>query len=95
MRNRLSRCFQALRIEVNQEIDELETALLGAAELVKPGGRLAVLSCVEITRRTSSLWPLGEVEEFLPYTPSSTYDGGHSPPQLHRLNILNGVVNYT
>ena len=41
---RLSRVFQALRIEVNGEIDELEVILTAAARLVRPGGRLAVMS---------------------------------------------------
>lgn len=44
VRNRLSRVFQALRIEVNQEMAELEAVLLAAARLVRPGGRLAVMS---------------------------------------------------
>ncbi len=41
---RLSRVFQALRIEVNQEMAELEAVLTAAARLVRPGGRLAVMS---------------------------------------------------
>lgn len=41
---RLSRVFQALRIEVNAEMAELEAVLTGAARLVRPGGRLAVMS---------------------------------------------------
>eukprot|EP00308_Calcidiscus_leptoporus_P025283 CAMPEP_0119360268 /NCGR_PEP_ID=MMETSP1334-20130426/7932_1 /TAXON_ID=127549 /ORGANISM="Calcidiscus leptoporus, Strain RCC1130" /LENGTH=320 /DNA_ID=CAMNT_0007375087 /DNA_START=54 /DNA_END=1012 /DNA_ORIENTATION=+ len=41
---RLARVFQALRIEVNREMDELEAILAAAAGLVRPGGRLAVLS---------------------------------------------------
>lgn len=39
-----TRCFQALRIYVNQEMQELENGLLGAARLLKPGGRLVVVS---------------------------------------------------
>ena len=38
------RTFQALRIEVNQELDALETALPGAVAALSPGGRLGVLS---------------------------------------------------
>ena len=41
---RCARVFQALRIEVNQELSELETVLTSAARLVRPGGRLAVMS---------------------------------------------------
>ncbi len=36
--------FQALRIAVNDELQELEQALESAVELLAPGGRLAVLS---------------------------------------------------
>ena len=36
--------FQALRIEVNKELEVLEYFLLQASELLNPGGRLVVLS---------------------------------------------------
>ena len=36
--------FQALRIEVNDEMGALEEMLLSAVELLKPGGRLVVMS---------------------------------------------------
>ena len=36
--------FQAIRIEVNQELKVLETMLMQAVELLKPGGRLVVMS---------------------------------------------------
>jgi 16S rRNA (cytosine1402-N4)-methyltransferase len=39
-----TRTFQALRIEVNQELAELEAALAAAEQLLKPGGRLVVIS---------------------------------------------------
>ena len=39
-----TRTFQALRIHVNQELEELEVTLPQAASLLEPGGRLAVVS---------------------------------------------------
>jgi 16S rRNA (cytosine1402-N4)-methyltransferase len=39
-----TRTFQALRIHVNQELEELEVTLPQAADLLEAGGRLAVVS---------------------------------------------------
>ena len=39
-----TRTFQALRIFVNQELEELHLALAAAERVLKPGGRLAVVS---------------------------------------------------
>lgn len=39
-----TRVFQALRIEVNKEMAELAAGLQASKEVLKPGGRLAVLS---------------------------------------------------
>ena len=40
----LAQIFQALRIEVNNEMDSLRALLQQAAELLNPGGRLAVIT---------------------------------------------------
>ena len=40
----LSKVFQALRIEVNRELEALEELLMQSLEALKPGGRLAVIT---------------------------------------------------
>ncbi len=40
----LARVFQAIRMEVNLELPEVEAGLSQALEMLKPGGRMAVLS---------------------------------------------------
>lgn len=39
-----TRTFQAIRIEVNRELDRIEPAIKGAIDALNPGGRLAVIS---------------------------------------------------
>jgi len=39
-----TRTFQALRIFVNRELDDLEALLEAAPRILKPGGRLVVIS---------------------------------------------------
>ncbi|ABB14552.1 16S rRNA (cytosine(1402)-N(4))-methyltransferase RsmH [Carboxydothermus hydrogenoformans] len=38
------RVFQAIRIEVNDELSSLEEGLVGAVEVLKPGGRIVVIT---------------------------------------------------
>ena len=40
----MAKLFQALRIEVNHEMDALREMLMAATELIRPGGRLAVIT---------------------------------------------------
>ena len=46
-----TRVFQALRMEVNDEMGGLERALGGGMEILKPGGRFAVITFESITDR--------------------------------------------
>lgn len=40
----VTKLFQALRIEVNHEMDALREMLMGACSLLKPGGRLSIIT---------------------------------------------------
>jgi len=40
----LAQVFQALRIEVNEEMEALKEFLLSTLEILKPGGRLAIIT---------------------------------------------------
>ncbi len=46
-----TRVFQALRMEVNDEVGELERALAGGLDILKSGGRFAVITFESITDR--------------------------------------------
>ena len=59
----LAKLFQALRIEVNQEMDALREMLVAATELLRPGGRLVVLSYHSLEdRMVKNLIKTGNVE---------------------------------
>ena len=47
-----TRTFQAFRMAVNDELGELERALEGGLGLLKPGGRMAVITFESLTDRT-------------------------------------------
>ena len=50
-RHPATRVFQALRMEVNDEMGELRRALEGALAVLRPGGRLAVITFESLTDR--------------------------------------------
>lgn len=59
----LAKVFQALRIEVNQEMEALKEMLQAAIEVLKPGGRLAVITYHSLEdRMVKNIMKTGNVE---------------------------------
>lgn len=59
----MAKLFQALRIEVNHEMDALKEMLQGATELLKPGGRLSVITYHSLEdRMVKNLMKTGNTE---------------------------------
>jgi 16S rRNA (cytosine1402-N4)-methyltransferase len=73
-----TRSFQALRIAVNAELEHLEQMLPQAVELLKPGGRLAVISFHSLEDRIVKLF----------FRAESGYGGNEASEQPVRLRIV-------
>jgi 16S rRNA (cytosine1402-N4)-methyltransferase len=71
-----TRTFQALRMEVNDELGELELALAAAERLLEPGGRLAIVAFHSLEDR--------KVKDFLRARSGGTGASRHRPSPARR-----------
>lgn len=77
-----TRTFQALRIFINAELDELQQALQASLQVLRPGGRLVVISFHSLEDRI--------VKQFIAEHAKETYDrrAPFAPPKPMRLQAL-------
>ena len=63
MKKEMARLFQALRIEVNHEMDALRDLLQGATELLGKGGRLSIITYHSLEDRlVKNMMKAGNIE---------------------------------
>ena len=72
-----TRVFQALRLAVNDEMGSLRRGLAGAVRLLKPGGRLAVITFHSLEDRAVKEFGRDRTREY-------TFDHGVDVPELRR-----------
>ncbi|MEQ1739564.1 MAG: 16S rRNA (cytosine(1402)-N(4))-methyltransferase RsmH [Methyloglobulus sp.] len=77
-----TRSFQAIRIEVNKELDELKDVLQQSMRVLKPGGRLVVISFHSLEDRI--------VKQFIRSESGAKYDPGKFP--IKEADIAKGVL---
>ena len=83
--NPATRTFQALRIFINAELEELQQALTASLAVLKPGGRLAVISFHSLEDRI--------VKQFIAQHSREVYDrrAPFAPPRQMQLAALGRV----
>ena len=72
-----TKVFQALRIAVNDEICSLERGLAAALEILKPGGRLAVITFHSLEDRVVKAFGRARAQDY-------TFMGGVDVPELRK-----------
>jgi 16S rRNA (cytosine1402-N4)-methyltransferase len=70
-----TRVFQALRLAVNDEIGSLERGLAGALRILRPGGRLAVITFHSLEDRVVKLFGRARAQDY-------AFTGGVDVPEL-------------
>lgn len=70
-----TKVFQGLRIAVNDEIGSLESGLAGALKILKPGGRLAVITFHSLEDRVVKDFGRAQARDY-------TFSGGTDVPEL-------------
>jgi 16S rRNA (cytosine1402-N4)-methyltransferase len=77
-----TRTFQAIRIEINRELDELMTVLEQSARVLKPGGRLVAISFHSLEDRI--------VKRFIRNESGAKYNPGKLP--IKEVDIAKGIL---
>lgn len=77
-----TRTFQAIRIEINQELEELKRALLQSLCALSPGGRLVIIAFHSLEDRI--------VKQFIQQESGAKYDPGRLP--VLQANITKGAL---
>jgi 16S rRNA (cytosine1402-N4)-methyltransferase len=80
-----TRSFQAIRIEINSELDELKAVLQQSARILKPGGRLVVISFHSLEDRI--------VKRFIRAESGAKYNPGKLP--IKEIDITKGILKKT